>query len=188
MLYRNSIASREKDDPRIRLDVLSAPVGKNGKNDRLDVAKVEALLGAHGYFDLDATDGPTGYAGARLDAATRRFQKDKGLRVDGRLAPGGETIMTLAMSKTPEKFKGKPPEYDLGGRLPGGGSVTVNDPVTGERRPPTRDEFMDFRDVLVDEPPGIIERAFQTISEFVEKMRGRRPTTIDVPTGGGTRW
>lgn len=187
MPYRNNTVSRMNDDSRLRLDVLSAPVGAGGKNDRLDIAKVESLLGAHGYLDLDATGGPTGYAGTRLADATRRFQKDKGLRVDGRLAPNGETILTLAMSKAPKKPTGKLPEYDPEGRLPDGGRVTINDPVTGERRPPTRDEFMDFRDVLVEEPRGILRRALETISEFVEKVRGQRPTTIDVPTGGGIK-
>lgn len=185
MTNRYRIDPREEADPRLRLDVLSAPVGRHAENDRLDVAKVESLLGAHGYLDLDATDGPTGYAGARLDEATRRFQKDKGLRIDGRLAPGGETIMTLAMSQVPDKPKGALPEYDPEGRLPDGGRITIRDPVTGEQRPPTRDEFMEFRDVLVEEPRGILRRALETISEFVEKMRKRRPTIIDVPTGGG---
>lgn len=188
MTNRHRIDTHEEADPRLRLDVLSAPVGRNAENDRIDVAKVESLLGAHGYLDLDATGGPTGYAGARLADATRRFQKDNALRVDGRLAPGGETILTLAMSKAPKKPTGKLPEYDPEGRLPDGGRVTVNDPVTGERRPPTRDEFMDFQDVLVEEPRGILRRALETISEFMEKMRGQRPTTIDVPTGGGKRW
>ena len=187
MAYRTQVGGREEDDPRLRLDALSGPVGKGGKNDRLDVAKVEALLGAHGYLDLEATGGPTGFAGTRLDDATRRFQRDKGLKIDGRLAPRGETIMTLAMSKAPEKPKGKLPEYDPEGRLPGGGRVTIGDPVTGEQRPPTRDEFTEFRDVLAEEPRGIIERALQAIAEFVEKMRDRKPTTIDGPTGGGIR-
>lgn len=187
MTDRRLIDIHEKTDPRLRLDLLSAPVGRNAENDRLDVAKVESLLGAHGYLDLDATDGPTGYAGARLENATRRFQKDNALRVDGRLAPGGETILTLAMSKAPKKSTGKLPEYDTEGRLPDGGRVTVNDPVTGERRPPTRDEFMDFRDVLVEEPHGILRRALETISEFVERMRGPQPIVIDGPTDGGRR-
>ena len=186
MTYRQPIDIQE-DDPRLRLDILSAPVGKNGKNERLDVAKVESLLGAHGYLDLDATDGPTGYAGARLEDATRRFQRDKGLRVDGRLAPGGETIMTLAMSKVSETPKGKLPEYDTEGRLPGGGRVTINDPVTGKQRPPTYDEFMGFRDVLAEEPRSLLRRALENIAEFVERLRGPKPTIITGPTDGGRR-
>jgi len=187
MVHRPSLQDRMDDDRLLRLDVLSGPVGKNGKNDRLDVAKVESLLGAHGYLDLDVTDGPTGYAGARLENAARRFQKDKGLRVDGRLAPGGETIMTLAMSKAPEIPKGKLPEYDPKGRLPDGGRITIHDRKIGKERPPTPEEFEDIRDLLPNEPPGILERALRTISKFLEDMRGHEPMVVDGPTGGGIR-
>lgn len=185
--YRTQTDTREKTGPRYRLDVLTGSVGRNGTNNRLDVAKVESLLGTHGYFDLDATGGPTGYAGVRLENATKRFQKDKGLRVDGRLAPGGETIMTLAMSKVPEKPMGTLPEYDPEGRLPSGGRVTINDPVTGKQRPPTYDEFMGMQDLLVEEPRGILRRALEAISGFVERMRDPKPMVIDGPTYGGIR-
>lgn len=66
-----------------------------GKNRRGDVAKVEGLMGAAGPLDLWQTDGPTGYYGARLEDAVKRFQKSKGLKVDGHLNPGGETIGSL---------------------------------------------------------------------------------------------
>lgn len=187
MPYRDNTASRMDDDSRLRLDVLSAPVCRNAENDRIDVAKVESLLAAHGYLNLDATDGPTGCAGTRLENATRRFQKDKGLRADGRLAPGGETIMTLAMSKAPEKPKGKLPEYDPEGRLPDGGRIAIRDRKTGKERPPTPEEFEDIRDLLPNEPPGILERALRTISKFPEDMRRQEPMVVDGPTGGGIR-
>lgn len=130
MLHRSPVAVREEDDPRLRLDVLSAPVGRNAQNDRLDVARVESLLGAHGYLDLDATDGPTGYAGARLEKATRRFQKDNALRVDGRLAPGGETILRLAQAT--------PWRPDAQGRFPDGSTLTVRTPGPATNGHPRR--------------------------------------------------
>ncbi len=74
---------------------LSAPVGMAGKNSHDDVAKVEGLIGAAGPLDLWKTDGPTGYYGARLEDAVKRFQKSKGLKVDGHLNPVGETIGSL---------------------------------------------------------------------------------------------
>ena len=75
---------------------LSRPVGEQGRNDRRDVAKVETMLGRTGSLDLKKTDGPTGYWGERTRAATRTFQRQNGLKVDGRINPGGETIRTLA--------------------------------------------------------------------------------------------
>ena len=75
---------------------LSRPVGEQGKNDRRDVAKVETMLGRTGALDLKKTDGPTGYWGERTREATRAFQKQNGLKVDGQINPGGETIRALA--------------------------------------------------------------------------------------------
>ena len=74
---------------------LTGPVGMIGDNRPNDVAKVETRLGQTGHLDLGATDGPTGYFGARTEQAVKRFQKDHGLNVDGRLNPGGETIRAL---------------------------------------------------------------------------------------------
>lgn len=75
---------------------LSATVGETGKNHRRDVAKAETMLGRAGALDLNKTDGPTGYWGMRTAEATRNFQKKHGLKVDGVMKPGGETIRTLA--------------------------------------------------------------------------------------------
>lgn len=56
----------------------------------------ETMLGAAGALDLSKTDGPTGYWGLRTEDATKKFQKQNGLKVDGLMNPGGETIRTLA--------------------------------------------------------------------------------------------
>lgn len=69
-----------------------APSG--GDNTRPDVAKVQTLLGKAGYLDL-GRDGPSGYANPATDTAIRKFQRDKGLAVDGILKPGGPTISAL---------------------------------------------------------------------------------------------
>jgi peptidoglycan hydrolase-like protein with peptidoglycan-binding domain len=73
-------------------------VGEGGRNARADVAKIETLLGLAGTLDLQKTDGPTGYAGQRLLDGIRVFQKQNGLRVDGRLNPGGPTLKVLSQS------------------------------------------------------------------------------------------
>ena len=75
---------------------LSAPVGPNGTNGRLDVAKVETLTGTLGDFDLDRTEGPTGYYGERLKQGVEKYQKTNDLKVDGVLKPDGETLRKMA--------------------------------------------------------------------------------------------
>ncbi|OEJ65231.1 hypothetical protein BEN30_15275 [Magnetovibrio blakemorei] len=74
---------------------ISQSVGLKGKNAPKDIAKVETLLGAHQALDLSKTDGPTGYMGQRLDQGIKRFQKSNGLKIDGVINPGGETIQAL---------------------------------------------------------------------------------------------
>lgn len=107
---------------------LSLPVGMTGKNRRGDVAKVEGLMGAAGPLDLWQTDGPTGYYGARLEDAVKRFQKSKSLKVDGHLNPGGETIGSLHdhLSRKVAQLK------EDQGKNPGGGN-----PESGSKVPPT---------------------------------------------------
>ncbi|MEX0693624.1 MAG: peptidoglycan-binding domain-containing protein [Rhodospirillales bacterium] len=75
---------------------LGQPVGERGRNARKDVARVETMLGRTGALDLKQTDGATGYWGERTREATRTFQKQNGLKVDGQINPGGETIRALA--------------------------------------------------------------------------------------------
>jgi peptidoglycan hydrolase-like protein with peptidoglycan-binding domain len=87
--------SREYLDAR-KLFKLTASIGERGANDRTDVGKLEALLYMAGVFDLDGSNGPTGYYGERLKQAVKAFQKARGLRVDGDVGPEGETIRTLA--------------------------------------------------------------------------------------------
>tara|TARA_R110001606_G_C15401097_1_gene653014 strand:- start:6931 stop:8520 length:1590 start_codon:yes stop_codon:yes gene_type:complete len=77
------------------LGALGQSVGVQGKNQRPDVAKAETMLGKAGALDLKKTDGPTGYWGMRTEDATKRFQKQQGLKVDGQMNPGGETIRKL---------------------------------------------------------------------------------------------
>lgn len=74
---------------------IKASVGDSGQNSRRDVAKTEQLLGDAGTLDLKKTDGPTGYWGMRTSDATKAFQKQNGLKVDGGINPTGETIRAL---------------------------------------------------------------------------------------------
>jgi len=79
------------DDPFI----LGGSVGHAGENDRADVIKAQVLFGNTGHYDLAALGAPTGWPGASLEQAMRRFQKERGLQVDGLMLPQGETLQTL---------------------------------------------------------------------------------------------
>ncbi|MCH7936857.1 MAG: peptidoglycan-binding protein [Proteobacteria bacterium] len=119
-------------------------VGIEGRNNRRDVAKVESLFGRLGELNLDETNGVTGFAGARLDEAIRRFQKRNQLKVDGQVTPGGETITTTgavlaASEKKPdsENDKGDKPDEHLIPERPG----DTRDPMeTNPSVPRTRDK------------------------------------------------
>jgi peptidoglycan hydrolase-like protein with peptidoglycan-binding domain len=74
---------------------LSGSVGRFGDNDRNDVIKAQVLFGNTGDYDLAALGAPTGWPGGELDQAMQRFQKDRGLTVDGIMLPGGETLQAL---------------------------------------------------------------------------------------------
>jgi len=74
---------------------LGGTVGREAANARPDVLRAQTALAEAGYFDTRATEGPTGWYGKPLELAIRRYQKDRGLTVDGYMAPDGETITAL---------------------------------------------------------------------------------------------
>ncbi len=73
-------------------------IGRTDANDSNDIRDLETLLSRTGHLNLNKTDGPTGYFGTRLEQAIKSYQKDNDLKVDGRLNPGGETVVQLAKS------------------------------------------------------------------------------------------
>lgn len=86
---------------------LVAPVGREGGNERFDVAKIETLLAKAGFLDLRPTEGPTGYYGLILEDAIRKFQAAEDLKVDGLINPGGPTLSALARRTTETKSANK---------------------------------------------------------------------------------
>ena len=92
---------------------LSSSVGVNGTNRRSDNAKVQALLARANHLKLARTQGPTGYGLFTLDNAINSFQRDHGLKIDGRIDPGGPTIQKLAgITKTAKTIN--PPAEPIG--------------------------------------------------------------------------
>ena len=85
---------------------LEDTVGKQGKNRPGDVFKVQSLLHREGFLDADKTDGPTGYWGMFDHEALEKFQKENGLKVDGWMGPGGESIKAFESIYAPAKGQG----------------------------------------------------------------------------------
>lgn len=67
----------------------SGSVGLGGDNFRDDVIRAQVLLGNSGDYDLAALGAPTGWPGGELWRGIRKYQKRKGLTVDGILQPMG---------------------------------------------------------------------------------------------------
>ncbi len=87
---------------------LEDTVGKNGKNRPGDVFKVQSLLHREGLLDADKTDGPTGFLGIYDHEAIEKFQKENGLKQDGRLGPKGETIKAFETIYQPAGIRPQP--------------------------------------------------------------------------------
>ena len=81
---------------------LRAGVGPQEVNGSADVARLETLLARAGHYPLDELEGPTGIYGGPVEPALRAFQKEHGLKVDGRATPNGETIRALDAELVPK--------------------------------------------------------------------------------------
>ena len=101
---------------------LSGPVGNVRDNPERDVQAVSRALGQLGLFTFDRTSEPPPLITKGLDDAIQAFQRRAGLRVDGNVNPGGETVRALATAvngadddtpeipDTPEPEKPEKPE------------------------------------------------------------------------------
>ena len=136
---------------------IKGPVGPVAPNRRADVGKVETFLSKTGNFDLNDTDGPTGYYGMRLEDAVNGFQEANGLKTDGLLNPGGKTIKALA-GKLKGQIEPPTPKPAAPLTLPGqgaeqqftplkhkGGGTGGKHPEIAAAAPPTKDPLEAFK-------------------------------------------
>lgn len=75
--------------------LINGMVGDQRENKPEDVRKVKSALDQLGYFDFRKEPEPHGYITREMDSGIRRYQKERGLRIDGWLKPGGETESAL---------------------------------------------------------------------------------------------
>lgn len=98
-----SLLPLNPDQPGRRLPVdrigdlfrFTGAVGPEAANARDDVIRAQVLLGQTGDLDLESLGGPTGWPGGELTRGLKRYQRRKGLTVDGLMLPDGETITAL---------------------------------------------------------------------------------------------
>lgn len=92
---------------------LGRTVGRDSRNEREDVLRIQTLLAHAGYFDMERTEGPTGWYGKPLELGIRKFQRDNGLAVDGYIEPSGETLSALERQFGPIFASHQPPSLAL---------------------------------------------------------------------------
>ncbi len=104
-------------------DFLSGSVGNNLDNEPEDVRNTKKNLKNLGFFD-DETDNE--FITKELDSGIKSFQKEKNLKIDGRLFPGGETereIFKTLEKRNPDDVFGKADDNN-GGSVGFGGNVS----------------------------------------------------------------
>ena len=85
---------------------ITGTIGNMMKNFEGDVLQVKSALERLGRFDFASKPEPHGYVTKELDGSIREYQRDRGLKIDGWMRPGGETERSLSrdlrdMARTP---------------------------------------------------------------------------------------
>jgi peptidoglycan hydrolase-like protein with peptidoglycan-binding domain len=76
---------------------LKSDISKSHKLEEEDVLKAKIALNKEGYYDVPDY-GMTPYSDERMFDGMKKFQKEKGLQVDGVMRPDGETVNALDKS------------------------------------------------------------------------------------------
>ncbi len=73
---------------------LKSDVSRSHKLEEEDILKTKVALNKEGYYDVPDY-GMTPYSDERMFDGMKKFQKEKGLQVDGVMRPDGETVNAL---------------------------------------------------------------------------------------------
>jgi len=71
-----------------------------------DVLQVKSALERLGRFDFASKPEPHSYVTKELDGSIREYQRDRGLKIDGWMRPGGETERSLSRDMRDKERKG----------------------------------------------------------------------------------
>ncbi len=96
---------------------LKSDVSRSHKLEEEDILKTKVALNKEGYYDVPDY-GMTPYSDERMFDGMKKFQKEKGLQVDGVMRPDGETVNALDKALTKHQNKSlnddfkEPPKKD----------------------------------------------------------------------------
>lgn len=95
--------------------IFHSPIGRHAKNEADDILRAKQKFSALGYYNTKIENG---YIDRPLVQAITQYQKDRGLAVDGRINPGGQTEATIFSD-----FLGLPDQGDSDIKLAAGPAV-----------------------------------------------------------------
>ncbi len=178
-------------------DFLKGSVGNGLTNDPADVRNTKRNLNRSGFFDDEIEND---FITGELDSSIRNFQRDRGLREDGRLFPGGETereIFKTLEQRDPDPFFSQ--DVDDGGSVGFGGNIrgTLERKPRERRRPAFssafENPFTDIRPAIARDPDFYDDRrfdepiarpAFPSTADYRPERDGRLPSeprTLEMP-------
>lgn len=85
---------------------ITGTIGNMMQNLNDDVLQVKSALERLGRFDFASKPEPHSYVTKELDGSIREYQRDRGLKIDGWMRPGGETERSLSRDLQDKARKG----------------------------------------------------------------------------------
>jgi Transglycosylase SLT domain len=85
---------------------ITGTIGNMMQNLNDDVLQVKSALERLGRFDFASKPEPHSYVTKELDGSIREYQRDRGLKIDGWMRPGGETERSLSRDMRDKERKG----------------------------------------------------------------------------------
>ncbi len=121
--------------------LLKGPVGNNRDNDPEDILRTKEALTRLGY--MAGEEEPHGYITREMNSALKTFQRDKDLKVDGWMQPGGETEDSLLQSLgylVSNKKKAERDRFSAGGFASPARNVDATGRMTRDLASPDEDD------------------------------------------------
>lgn len=161
---------------------LKSPVGNGRDNDPADVVAVKRALERLGLMQRPSY-GLTGFIDRETDTALRRFQRDRGLGVDGYARPGGPTERNLNGALA----GGRPPRLDGRARtVPIADGVGRGEPNEPEDVRAVQQAMAALGRVRIDRtapPNGVADRPLVEALEAFQRENGLKEDGIVLPGG-----
>lgn len=106
---------------------LGGSVGNNMDNNKDDVLKTKRHLSQAGYMTREAQEMESPFITRKMDEGIKAFQRDRVLKIDGILKPGGETersLFEILTNRSADEVFGSPSQGNDSGSIGFGGNVS----------------------------------------------------------------